>query len=72
MAAGGVVEYLRPVHESMTFSAQMKDGFLSGENQTRVDGKDEVVVVKKKRKKRTVSIMQGANGSKPRMSALLP
>lgn len=57
----------------MTFSAQTKDGFLSGENQTRVDGRDEVVVVKKKRKKKkTVSIMQGANGSKPRMSALLP
>lgn len=56
----------------MTFSAQTKDGFLSGENQARVDGKDEeeeVVVVEKKR---TVSIMQGANGSKPRMSALLP
>lgn len=57
----------------MTFSAQTKDGFLSGKNQTRVDGRDEVVVVvKKKRKKKTVSIMQGANGSKPRMSALLP
>lgn len=57
----------------MTFSAQTKVGFLSEENQARVDGKDEekeVVVVKKK--KRTVSIMQGANGSKPRMSALLP